>query len=62
MTSIHNSQLLDPNVYLELDDPLLGQTEIHPVRVLHVESAFVQLRHWVISLKVGHLLVNLRNK
>merc|ERR1719362_440863 len=33
---------------LELDDPLLGQTEVHPVSVLHVESAFVQLRHWVI--------------
>jgi hypothetical protein len=36
--------------YLELNDSLLGQAEVHPVGVLHVESAFVKLRDWVVGI------------
>ena len=36
--------------YLELNDSLLWQAEVHPVRVLHVESAFVKLRYRVVSI------------
>ena len=48
--------------YLKLDDSLLRQTEIHSVRVFHVERDFVELRHRVVSLQVGHLFVNLKQK
>jgi len=45
--------------YLELNDSLLGKTEVHPVGVLHVEGALVELRHRVVGVQDGHLLVHL---
>ena len=45
--------------YLELDDPLLRETQVHSVGVLHVEGALVQLRDGVVGVEDGHLLVHL---
>ena len=37
----------------------MRQTEVHPVGVLHVEGALVQLRDRVVGVEDGHLLVHL---
>ena len=44
---------------LELDDPVLTKAEIHPLRLLHVEGALVQLGDRVVGIQGGHLLVHL---
>ena len=36
--------------YLELDDPFLGQAEVHPVRVFQVEGTLVELGHGVVGV------------
>lgn len=46
---------------LMLNDPVLRQTEIHPVRVLQVEGTLVQLAYWVIRIQHHHCLVHLSN-
>ena len=44
---------------LELDDLVLGEAEVHPLRVLEVEGALVQLGHRVIRPQERCLLVHL---
>ena len=44
---------------LELNDPVLTETEVHPLCLLHVEGALVQLGHGVVGVQGGHLLVHL---
>lgn len=46
---------------LELDDPLLRQAEIHPLRAFHVKGNFVQLRHRIGGLQISRLLVHFAN-
>lgn len=43
---------------LELDDAFLTQTQVHPLRVLHVEGALVQLGNWIVRIQDGHLFVH----
>ncbi len=44
---------------LKLDDALLREAEVHPLGVLHVEGALVQLRHRVVGVQHRRLLVHL---
>ncbi|MPC29307.1 hypothetical protein E2C01_022533 [Portunus trituberculatus] len=47
--------------HLELNDPLLAKTQIHPLRVLHVKRTLVKLGHWVVCIQERCLLVHLAN-
>ena len=44
--------------YLELNDTLLWQAEVHPLSVFHVEGTFVQLWDRVVGIEYGHLFVH----
>lgn len=50
--------LLGARRRLELDDALLAEAQVHPLRVFHVEGALVQLRDGVVGVQNGHLLVH----
>lgn len=50
--------LLGARRRLELDDALLAEAQVHPLRVFHVEGALVQLRNRVVGVQNGHLLVH----
>lgn len=54
-----NKQTKRPD--LELDDALLGEAQVHPLRVLQVEGTLVQLGHWVVCVHQGRLLVHFAN-
>ena len=46
--------------YLELDNPILGQAEVHPLGILQVKSALVKLGHRIISVQTRHLFIDLK--
>lgn len=43
--------------YLELNNSVLRQTEVHAVGILEIEGTFVELGHRFISLQQYHLFV-----
>lgn len=45
--------------HLELDDSLLREAEIHPLCVLHVEGALVELGDGIVRVQDSHLFVHL---
>lgn len=51
-------RLLGARCCLKLYDLLLGQAQVHAICVLHVEGAFVQLRHRIIGLQQRHLFIH----
>ncbi len=56
-----NKITYEKNSNLELNDPLLWETKVHPVGVLHVERALVQLRDRIVGVQNRHLFVHLSN-
>ena len=41
---------METEAYLELYNPILGQTEVHPLGIFQVKSTLVKLRDWIISV------------
>ena len=61
-TMLEPSKLsINCGTHLELNDTFLWKTEVHSISVLHVEGALVQLRHRIVGVQDGHLLVNFAN-
>ena len=44
--------------YLELNDSFLAEAQVHSFRVLHIEGTLVKLRHGVVGVEKGRLLVD----
>ena len=57
--SIEEASAYSISSCLELDDLVLSEAEVHPLRVLQVEGALVKLGHRVIRPQESRLLVHL---